>query len=173
MNKQKIIILEGCEKVGKTSIGKRLSEVLDVPYFKNSNEHTHFFDEDIARYRFLDQLYIYDFLKQTGYSVILDRAFPSDIVYTQVFRNHDQKLIDTLYDIDRKFSSLDTFVIYFRKHGNLVKDEIINKENFVHIRNEYNIFLQNTKCNTMEINTSDEDVNNQITRIFDKLIRKI
>lgn len=165
--KQKIIILEGCDGTGKTEIGKELSKWINIPYFKNNKEHLHFFDEDLTRYRFLDQLYIYEFLKQTGYSVIVDRAFPSDIVYTNVFRPNEE-LINTLYDIDEKFSNLDTTILYCYKQNNSTNDEIINSDKYKDITFEYERYLQNTKCRVMKLDTTDEDLHREMNEILNR-----
>jgi thymidylate kinase len=164
---QKIIILEGCDGTGKTEIGKELSRILNIPYFKNNKEHIHFFDENITKYRFLDQLYIYEFLKQTKYSVIIDRAFPSDIVYTNVFRPN-KELINTLYDIDEKFSNLNTIIIYCYKQNHFIDDEIIDSSKYLSITNEYEKYLLYTKCRVINLNTTDENLNREINEILEK-----
>jgi len=52
-SKQQIVVLCGPDHTGKTNIARELSKVIDVPYFKSSNEHaTYLQNKDL----FINQL---------------------------------------------------------------------------------------------------------------------
>ncbi len=162
-----IIFFEGVDKTGKTSIAKELSRVINIPYFKNNTEKKFFSDVEVSKYRWLDQLYLYEFLKQTHYSAIIDRGYASDIVYTNVFRRDNLDIINILYDIDYKFSSIGARIIYCYKDEILEKDDIINiVDNKRELESEYAYFLLKTKCKYLELNTTDEALEKQITIIL-------
>jgi deoxyadenosine/deoxycytidine kinase len=83
---QQVIIFEGVDRCGKTNIAKALSNRIDVPYFKNQDEHKYFLSKpgyfaDAARYV---DTYFASYLEASRASVILDRAWPSEWVYSQV-----------------------------------------------------------------------------------------
>ena len=83
---QQIIIFEGPDGCGKTNISTALSEKIRVPYFKNKDEWKFFVDNPSY---FVNALtygdpYFLSYLEQTGASVIVDRWYPSEWVYSQV-----------------------------------------------------------------------------------------
>jgi len=86
-----IIILEGLNGVGKTTVGMGLSEFSGIPFhrpFRLAGVKNGFYP-DAKRMRELgvpincyhEEVYISDFLRSTKCPVILDRSLPSSIVY--------------------------------------------------------------------------------------------
>ena len=101
MNKQKIILFDGPDKVGKSSIAKELSKVLDIPYFKFT-KHDYWARKEYELATKFDQPFLAELLRMTGYSLIIDRGYPSEYAYAPVFdRELDEKLI---LDLDDMFS---------------------------------------------------------------------
>lgn len=93
-----IIILEGCNGVGKSEYARRLSDELKVPIcrpFRNDNTDLHWDLQDTELQEWLkdakvpvnthvDDLYVVDFLNNFGVGAILDRSMPSAIAYGRV-----------------------------------------------------------------------------------------
>jgi hypothetical protein len=163
---QTIIFLEGCDNTGKSSVGEELEKAIGIKYFKNTTEKTFFYDKEIAKYRWLDQLYLYQFLKKNRYSQIIDRGFASDFSYTRSFRKENEEYVtEKIIKIDKLFASIGTKIIYFFKDNNLLKDDIINVNEYGEIVKQYEIFLSLTKCEVFRLNTTDENLTKQIGEI--------
>jgi len=162
---QKILFFEGVDKTGKSSIAKRLSKIISTLYFKNTTEKLFFTDKTITKYRWLDQLYLYEFLKQTGYSVIIDRGFISDLVYTRIFRKKNKETIEKLIIVDKLFASIGAKIIYCYKTKNTFVDDVIDIDKYSSLSNEYDRFLKLSFCEILKLDTTDEKINEQIKRI--------
>ena len=162
---QKILFFEGVDKTGKSNIAKCLSEIISAPYFKNTTEKLFFTDKTITKYRWLDQLYLYEFLKQTGYSVIIDRGFISDLVYTRIFRKKNKETIEKLIIVDKLFASIGAKIIYCYKTKNTFVDDVIDIDKYSSLSNEYDRFLKLSSCEILRLDTTDENIDEQIKRI--------
>ena len=94
----------GPDMTGKSNIATALSKDIGVPMFKNTNEWTT--DLKSPEY-FLNLLryggpFLMDFIGQTNVSVILDRYYPCEYVYSIAMgRDTD---IETIRYLDKKFS---------------------------------------------------------------------
>lgn len=85
-DKKEILILEGCDKVGKTTIAKDLAKYYGLKYVhtgvppKSAHKKMYHWHKDI-----LDPLLSDPHLK----GVVLDRFHLSNVVYSQVMQHHD------------------------------------------------------------------------------------
>lgn len=169
LNMQIIAALEGPDGCGKTNIGQELARRLNVPYFKNQRESM-FFEADpgyFVRAMKYGDPYVCSLLKQTGHSVILDRSYPSEWVYSQAFsRPTDMKmlgLVDGMYaDVGLKI------VVPYRTNYSKVKDQFaaINEQKLLMIHELYSQFCEWTKCDTLRICVDDEDLERQMSIII-------
>ena len=161
-----VIFIEGKDGVGKTQIGKELSRELLIPYFKNTMEKAFFDDPEITKYRWLDQLYICDFIRQVKCSAIVDRGYLSDVVYTRLFRKDNIGIVPKLMAIDKKFADIGAKVIYCFKDASSHKDDLINLDKYgVEIDIEYEQIMLATQCEVFRLNTTDENLSKQIGEI--------
>jgi thymidylate kinase len=161
--------MEGADGTGKTTLAKALSSELNIPYFKRNNEDFKSCTEEAFwknqeafknSLRF-DQTYMAQFLKQTGYSTILDRAWPSEYVYSQVYcRNTD---IELLAELDDAYSRLRAKIIITRCEKPFREDNLVSADYFEQVRYMYSLFSQWTKCDviTLEMDrlSLDEAIN--------------
>lgn len=168
MSKQKIFIFDGPDGCGKTNIGMELSKRLSIPYFKNQDEHRYFRkdpDYFINAVRYVDT-YFTSYLESSGASVILDRAWPSEFVYSQVLgRKTDFKV---LRELDRRHQKLGTqIVIPVRSSYHSVNDDYqeIN-ENIEKIHQFYLKFADWSLCQVQILNVDDENLNQEIKEIL-------
>jgi thymidylate kinase len=157
---QNIIIFEGPDGCGKTNIARALSTQLSIPYFKNENEWA-FFENDPSY--FINALtygdpYFLSYLEQTGASVIADRWYPSEWVYSKAFSrptNHD-----ALESIDSRAAALGTkIIIPHRTDYSGVIDQfesIITTDTLKSIHKLYQDFAKWTQCSTYFLNVDDE-----------------
>ena len=166
---QRIIIFEGPDGCGKTNISQALGKVLGVPYFKNTNEWEYF--EADPSY-FVNALsygdpYFLSYLEQTGASVILDRSYPSEWVYSKVFNRETNR--DALEYIDSKYAELGTkIIIPFRTDYSGVIDQFssVTPEKLSQIDEEYRNFAKWTKCETLFVNVDDENLDRELFEIL-------
>jgi len=168
-SRQNIIIFEGPDGCGKTNIAHALSQHSGVPYFKNESEWE-FFENDPSY--FVNALtygdpYFLSYLEQTQASVIVDRWYPSEWVYSRVFNrktNHE-----ALSSIDKRAAALGSrIIIPFRTDYSGVVDQfesIITTGTLKRIHESYKEFAEWTACSTYFLNVDDEDLNRELQEI--------
>jgi thymidylate kinase len=171
INQQKILIVEGVDMTGKSHIVKRLSCDLGLPRFKAANEHETFLksqDRFLHHLRYSDTRLV-DFLAQTGHSVIFDRHYPSEYVYSHVLgRSTDHEMLKY---VDSAYSSLKTkILICYRDSYVGIRDDLdprIDQFILEKLDVKYREFAVWTKCNVMFLETSDHDIDSQTQKITD------
>ena len=151
--KQRIIIFDSPDGTGKTNIAQGLCSRLNLPYFRCNKQHEFFKDEGSFRkaLTYGDTL-LTGFLEQTGASVVLDRAYPAEWVYSRAYGRATN--LDLLDSIDRSFSRMDAWIIIPVRHdySNAREDEVIENEMLPIIHREYvENFRYWTMCNTIVI----------------------
>jgi thymidylate kinase len=158
--KQNVIIVEGVDKVGKSTIAKELSKAMKIPYFKY-NIFNYWDKGQFEQATYFDQPYLVELLKQTKYSIIIDRAYPSEFAYAPVFgRNYDEEF---LKKIDEKFAELQAVVILCFKYNNNKKDEKVPLEKYKEILDRYLKFITWSKCRVILLDTTSMDLKSQIS----------
>lgn len=143
---QNVIIFDGPDGCGKTEMGKELSKRLGIPYFRMPTQHENWRKGKFKEALEFDQTYISQFLKQTGHSVIIDRAYPAEWVYSRVFERETNKYI--LRQIDRTFAEMNTHIVIPIRDsydGN-IEDEVIPRNKYETIHEEYMRFVSWTEC---------------------------
>lgn len=168
---QRVIIIDGPDCTGKSHIARALASELHVPYFKNGGEHVHFGKPDVGYFsnaaRYID-MYMSAFLAETGTSVILDRAWPSEYCYPLVFgRNRD---IDVLRELDRRWAKLGAQIVLTYRTS---YDECVD-EHHPHIKPEhlrqldvlYEEFHHWSACDTLRLNVDDEDIEREVDDVL-------
>ena len=169
--KQQIYIFDSPDGTGKTEIAKELSRKINVPYFKMTTEHENWRKGTFKEALRFDQTYIVEFLKQTRYSAIIDRAYPAEWVYSNVFgRGTDYEVLKR---VDEQFALLKaTIIIPLRKdYSNSREDEVVPHEKLQTIHNMYNEFCDWTMCSTLRIyvDTYGNNLKREIDAIYSGL----
>lgn len=164
--KQTIIILIGHDTSGKSHISKALSEKLNLPIWKMATPKK-FWDPIIAQ-RYSQEV-ITQMCEQLKNSVIFDRGFPCDWMYAKLFNRHYdfEKALET----DVRFSKMNTLIVLCYKNKiNQQYDEedkdFVNIEDYDKMTQLYLTFLQNSLCKHITINTSDENLEEQLETII-------
>lgn len=98
-----IVIVEGIDRVGKTTLCNKLKEELNIPIHKCNNAFVK--TKDMDNYNESDKIIItYQILKETNSSIILDRNYLSDYVYGTLERKYNEN------DANKNFNIIDDFV---------------------------------------------------------------
>ena len=164
--RQLILVCEGADIVGKTNIGLALSNKLRIPYFKNRLETPSLYDKhyffNTLKYA---QPIVLQLLEQTRQSIIFDRSYPSEFVYSQVYNRGTD--FDLLASIDKRYSKLDTRIFIFeRENYSGLKDDIIESDKILAVREKYHEFAKFTKCKINFVNVDDENLDREVDEVI-------
>jgi len=174
---QTIVIFEGPDRCGKSQIAKELSRRTGISYFKASSEHSTYLGD--KKDLFLKQLLhadprMIDLLRQTKLSLIMDRAYPSEYVYSKVMNRPTDH--DMLNIVDQEYASLGAvIVICYRETYKGIVDDIdpkINESVLDRLQAEYIEFAKTTKCDVMFLNVSDENLDREVNQILDFIVHR-
>jgi len=157
---QKVVVFDGPDGCGKTHIGKALSAVTGIPYFKNHDEHKYFLKDPeyfIHAIRYVDT-YFTSYLEVSGASVILDRAWPSEWIYSQALGRKTD--LGVLRELDTRHAALGTYIVIpFRSDYTSTKDDYDQvTKNIRKIHDYYMEFANWTRCKCLTMNVDDEDL---------------
>lgn len=164
--KQRIILFCGHDNSGKTTIAEQLSKEIKIPYFKNPNTNEYFKNKNNIDRLNIEAKLEYEFLKQTKYSLIRDRGYICEYVYSKVY---DRKTdYDFIIKLNELYKDLNLYIIYcYKEIIKNFKDEFVKLNDIKKIKHYYFEFLYNycMSKKTMIIETSDEDLKKQIKNI--------
>ena len=167
-----IIVFEGHDRSGKSSISRALSEKLHTTRFKMERVDR-FWDPHINLRYVVDGLL--QLFEQTKMPIIIDRWIPSDYVYGKLFnRDVNQATLDKY---DERMVKLNTLYIHCFKD---VSEFIVDEEDkdlhtpadyprMIEYYNEY--FKTRTKCPCLELNTSSQNLEEQLELIMNAIIK--
>jgi thymidylate kinase len=149
---QRIIIFDGPDGCGKTEMGKELSKRTGIPYFRMATQHENWRTGKFKEALEFDQTYIAEFLKQTCYSAIIDRAYPSEWVYSSVFKRETNPAV--LRSVDGIFSELgaDIIIPVKESYERNREDEVIPSDKYKAIHDKYIEFSKWTRCRAWVMN---------------------
>lgn len=150
---QKIIIFEGHDMTGKTEIAKALSDELEIPYFKNNQEYERNYDSSAAlKYQ---ATFTQNLLEATGQSIIFDRFWPSEAVYSKVLGRPTYQ--DILGRLDCQLSRMNSIILILEKNEeDYIEDthNMIEIEKYNALKREYYDFHQISHTRSQIINVS-------------------
>lgn len=152
---QKLIIFDSPDGTGKTNISQALARELKVPYFRMDSQHDNWRAKRFQEALEFDQTYIASFLRQTKCDVIMDRAFPSEWVYSRVFKRKTNEKV--LEQVDRDFARLGAYIVVPLRHdySNSREDEVVPKAKLQALHDTYLEFCEWSKCSTIKIYVDD------------------
>lgn len=173
MKNKHIIIFEGLDGTGKTTIAKELSKTLDIQYFKNPmhdlDTTPEKYHKDINYFKLLTNFQaplILSFLSQcsfVNYGIILDRFTPSEFAYGLSLRNSTS--VDIIWAIDKKLAELGAKIIYCTKWDILKIKNNFSYENSIKLKTYYQIYKSKTQIPWLELDTTSENISYQISEI--------
>ena len=108
-----IVILEGLERTGKTTLAK----IFEEKGFVNFKDHNHLRDFSVGNIaeRLDSTLSTLIALDKKGINIVLDRFHISEYVYSTLNRGKSSSLFDHIWYIDEVLSHLDTRLIYLTR----------------------------------------------------------
>lgn len=165
MGGQLVVIYDSVDGTGKTHMAQELSRRTGVPYFKNADEHKYFLRDPeyfIHAIRYVDS-YFTSYLEASKASVILDRAWPSEFVYSHVLGRKTD--MEVLRDLDSRHAALGTkIVIPFRSSYVGMRDDYeLVTNNVQKIHDRYMEFAAWTQCSALLLNVDDEDMEREMS----------
>lgn len=174
---QRIVFLVGPDRCGKTEIGKELSRQSGIPYFKASSEHDTFLSCRVTkREAFLNQMRyadprVFDVLKQTGHSIIFDRGFPCEWVYSKVLgRETDQQIIKHM---DEMWASQGSLVVICQRSTYAgISDDLdpnIDSKVLSNLHDAYAEFASWSRCQILKLSVDDENLGREVSEIMERL----
>ena len=174
MNSQRIVIFDSPDGTGKTEMARDLANYsfvlgANLPYFRMGSQHRNFAEGLFKTALEFDQTYISEFLFQTGHSVVIDRAYPSEWVYSKVFDRDTNE--DVLAAVDEKFAEMGTVIVISRRrdYSKNREDEVIANDRLQEIDDLYEEFVNDfTSCRTIQIFVDDFD--NKLDRELPALV---
>lgn len=167
----RVVIFSGTDQCGKTEMAHELSDRSHAVYFKSSLEKENFI-ADRSEYfvgclRYLEPFFI-DFIVRTGTKVILDRSWPEEFVYSQLFDRRTDW--DQLTKVDRLYASAGTrIVIPYRSSyvGRCDEDAQgkIDDKKMEETDKLYRRFFEWSRCKCLLLNVDDEDLDREMRDI--------
>jgi len=180
MNNNKTIIVEGPDNCGKTEIAHALSHAISQPYFRMSTQHENWRKGGFLNALRYDQTYLSSLLLQTGASIVIDRAYPSEFAYSRVFERETD--METLRAVDLSCAAAGvTHLICVRcDYSNNATDELIPNSKLQELHDAYvghagtssiKSFIQWTKCQCIVLYVDDfeDDVRLQMPLLVSEL----
>jgi len=165
-----MIIFEGPDNSGKSTIAKNYSELINIPYYKNPREREYKKSGEISLMSKYCMVWLADFIQQVPVSVILDRHYPSEWVYSQVEkREHNERL---LREVDTLFAKRGAKIIICMKDSyEGYTDETTHASAIPQLVEMYKSFAEWTYTDTLILNTTNENLHEQLAKI-DWFVRK-
>jgi chloramphenicol 3-O-phosphotransferase len=168
-----ILVFEGPDMVGKTSIARALSAKTGTPYFKRSGETDAFARSPDPQTFFYNTLvyagtFLADFLEQVRPAVIMDRSYPSERVYATVYgRETDEALHETL---DQTYHRAGAGFVLCLRHS---YEGLVDPDSGDRIRPDlmevthrlYEAWARWTRCPVLVLYTDDQDLPGQLAKI--------
>jgi thymidylate kinase len=168
--RQSVIIFDSPDGTGKTNIAAALAGMLEIPYFKVNSEHQHWRDGKFKTALEFDQ-YLIQLLEQTGQSIIIDRAWPAEWVYSKVYdRETNDELLE---ELDDRFAKIGTNIIIPVRMDYSVarKDELVEKDMLPKLHDKYLQFSGWSHCRTivLYVDCYDDDLRQEMAAIVPNL----
>lgn len=127
-----ILLFEGWDKAGKTTLSKKIQNELNFQYFKSTKEINSNVDlEEAIKY---DWRFMLDFLSQITCDVCFDRSFISQYVYSYLLREENIQKKYTSFNVYenifknyvKQFNNIQSKIIYCVRedYANIVDDQV-------------------------------------------------
>lgn len=149
--KQRVIIFDSPDGTGKTNIAQALSKDIGIPYFRMGSQHDNWRRGKFKTALEFDQTYLAEFLSQTKTSVIIDRAYPSEWVYSRAYNRETN--IEVLRQVDDMHASMGTVIIIPLRldYRGSREDEVVEESMLAKLHEEYLNFRTWTRCKTLPL----------------------
>lgn len=164
---QNIIILEGGDCTGKSEIARELKRIFGFETYRPTRQDVMRQGTQIEKIKnqILEGIALVDILSQSRHSLVFDRYYPSEWVYSKVFQRPQH--LEELTKVDEAFASIGAkIVICFKTNFSNYSDDIIPIEKCLEINKTYIDFSLWTRCFTSMLDTTAVDLNLEIAHIL-------
>lgn len=164
-----VIIFEGTDFSGKSTIAKEFAKRLGIPYYKNSAERVQKVQLQTKEMAKITAPIVIDLLKLLDAKIVMDRFIASEWVYSQVDgREYDP---DVLKILDQELAELDAITIICYKTDYIgYIDESTPEDRLPAILEKYREYAQWSKIQQIVfLDTTDCDIERQLTDLFEML----
>lgn len=145
------IIVEGPDRVGKTTVVGHISKMLHAPAFKCPSEKQIFKEGGLHSLAF--DYTLTHFLKQTNYRFVSDRGYPSEYVYSKVFDRETS--VELLTRIDDAHRELGTKIVYlYSSVEPTEKDDLVPDGMYWTVKGAYDYFQLHSMARVYAIDTA-------------------
>jgi len=165
-----IILFEGVDNTGKTTIANALSKIMGIPVYKNNMQKTLYIENNEKYFELLLKFggnVELQLLQALNPNIIFDRSFVSEFAYARAFgRKTDEMFIRQL---DKEFNKLGAIIVYCHKENieDIFDDEVIPVSKVMEIQEAYEIYLNNiTSIPFAFLNTTNSQLDEQINAIL-------
>ena len=166
-----IIVFEGHDMTGKTNIAHELTKqdfMSKYKIFKSKAEHGRWWDPCVSSlYSWSAFLGVIELYKL---DIIFDRFFPSEYAYGNAFnRNISENMI---FKFDKQCADYGCVIIYcYKDEASYQEDDekITPMDKYNDIKKYYEEFFAKTKCKVIRLNTSSENLSEQIAFLTNEL----
>lgn len=174
---RRLIIFVGHDNSGKSSIIKELAKI--IPYHPlKLNLDLNKFSRDITKDDLrLQRMVSYDVQLQIlekipELRVIFDRGHPCEYAYAKTFnRSFDE---ETVLSFDRRCKDLNCLIVYCYKDKEYYQDDLednLTKDCYGTLKHFYEEFLEKSVCDIVRLNTSDENIGDQLGKIIEAILK--
>lgn len=168
---QRVTFFVGPDMTGKTNIAQNVSRLTGIPYFKASLERSTYLsrkDRFVNELRYADPR-VADVLRQTGYSIIFDRGYPCELVYSSVLQRETDYV--AIAAADNAYAELGAqIVLCVRSSYDGIVDDIdpnLDSTRLTQLSRAYMYFVEGyTKCESMVLNVDDEDLDRETDEVL-------
>lgn len=167
-----VLLFEGSEKVGKTTLARKLSKFIGVSYFKSCPPSTQEVTGNYEDIAFNNIKLIYDLLKTTQTPLIIDRLLASQFVYGTVMRGKTDVRKIKMYD--KLFArQLNAVIVYCEcnlknNERRFKKEKIIAFDKVDKLKEKFHEYLKFTKCKKIIVNT-DKEIDESFLDLIEEL----
>lgn len=159
---------------GKTQIAQALERTTGIRYFKATSEHDTYLSSKVSkREAFLNQLRyadprVFDVLKQTGHSIIFDRGYPCEAVYSKVMERETDHVM--LKHMDEMWASIDTRIVLCHRSSYVgIVDDLdsnITEKTLQRLHDAYFEWAETSQCKVLKLNVDDEDLQREVADVL-------
>jgi hypothetical protein len=170
---QKIVILDSPDGTGKTNIAHGLALDLKVPYYKPRIEKQRWREGKDA---FLNELRFgevreLETIRQFKLSMVKDRGYPSEWVYSRVFdRPTDDDLLES---VDTSYAQMGAYIVIPVRHdySKAREDDLVDRKHLPMLHETYMEFAKWSRCTTIVIyvDAFKDDLGREIKALKDEL----
>lgn len=162
--KRNLIIFEGHDMVGKTTIAKALGERLNLPVLKVVK--TNKWHDTLIDLLYGVEIHVQT-AEQTGINLIYDRLFPSEYAYANAYNRITSE--EKIFEYDRRMAALGAKIIVCYKLPSQHQEDdqgMIDVSKYDLLTQMYQQYAQRSCCQILFLDTGSEDLEDQLAQII-------